>query len=124
MAVTAQAAGTYTTPAVLAAFKKAGLEVGKTYKMGPKDYGLGPYVGERGTRFLIPSLGEDAGGRVFEVKNTADRRRLRAYFDDLGKQSAIFFSWTFEKGNILVQINGDLPEAKALRYKKALEGLK
>ena len=42
---------------------------------------------------------------------------MKAYYDDLGEGSAMLFSWTAVKDNILIQINGDLPEEK---YKKAL----
>jgi hypothetical protein len=104
---------------VLAAFKAAGLEAENTYSMGPKDYGFGPYLG-RGTRFLIPSLCADCGGRIFDMDSQADLASLEAYYVNLSKASAAFFSWTFKNGNVLLQINGDLPEAQAFKYRDIL----
>jgi hypothetical protein len=36
----------------------------------------------------------------------------------------MLFSWVFVKDNIVVQINGDLPEEQAKKYEAALNGLK
>lgn len=104
---------------VINAFKNAGLEAENPRKMGKDDYGLAPFLCE-GTRFLIPSLGEDSGGRVFLCSNDEDRDRLAAYYQDLGKISAIFFSWVFIKENVVVQLNGDLREDTARKYEQAI----
>lgn len=104
---------------VLTAFKAAGLQAENTYHMGPKDYGFGPYLGN-GTRFLIPSLCEDCGGRIFDMDSQADLERLESYYVNLGRNAAFLFSWTFKNGNVLLQINGDLPEADAYKYRDVL----
>ncbi|BBE51156.1 hypothetical protein OYT1_ch1609 [Ferriphaselus amnicola] len=82
------------------------------YLMSPKNYGAAPYVCE-GARFAILSLGDDAGGRIFFCKKMADRNRLANYYRELGKSSALFFSWVFVKGNVVLQLNGDLSEQRA-----------
>lgn len=107
---------------VLEAFRAAGLEAEGVTPLTKDDYGMAPYVGS-GFRFLIPSLGEDSGGRVFAVENKAEREQLRQYYEELGKASALFFSWVFvdEANGILVQINGDLPEDQAKRYQAVVE---
>lgn len=104
---------------VVAAFKNAGLEAEGSYPMTKDDYGAAPYVCT-GTRFLIPSIGADNGGRIFICDNAEDLASLKDYYDELGKSSALFFSWTFAKGDVLVQINGDLPEDKARQYEAAI----
>lgn len=104
---------------VVTAFKNAGLEAESPSAMTKDDYGFGPYVCT-GTRFLIPSLGADSGGRIFICDNAEDLASLKSYYDELGKSSAVFFSWTFVKGDVLVQINGDLPEEKARQYEAAI----
>ena len=106
--------------AVLAEFKAASLEAEGAHKMAPDEYGLAPMVGDDAQRFVIPSLCADCSGRLFMVTNDGDRARLRAYYDDLAKASAAFFSWVFECKNLLLQINGDLPEDKAREYEAAL----
>lgn len=122
--VSSASAQNFTVDRVVSAFKNAKLEVEKPVRMGPRDFGPAPYVGEQAVRFFIPSLCEDCSGRIFAVSNNADRARLTSYYVELGKQSALFFSWVFVHRNIVVQINGDLSEAKAMQYKRVLESLK
>ena len=76
------------------------------------------------TRFLVPSLGEDKGGRILVFANADDLASARDYYVKLGESSAILFSWVFVKDNIVVQINGTLPEEQAKKYETALNGLK
>lgn len=104
---------------VIAAFRRAGLEAEGPTRMQPKNYGMAPYVC-KGTRFLIPSLGEDAGGRIFDCPNDADRDAIATYYREMGRKSAFMFSWVLVKGRIVVQINGDLDEEIAGKYEAAL----
>lgn len=104
---------------VLLSFKEAKLEAENPIKMGVDDYGAAPYVCE-GKRFFIPSLGDDKGGRVFICNNNNDRDNLAKYYQDLGKSSALFYSWVFIKGDIVVQINGNLSEDIARKYEEAI----
>lgn len=108
---------------VIAAFKAAGLEAESTWAMTANDYGAAPMVAVEGTRFLIPSLCADCGGRVMSFASQRDLDATKAYYVELGKNSALFFSWTFSKDNILVQINGSLPETTARLYEAALGSL-
>lgn len=112
-----------TTPNdVIAAFKAAGLEAESPTPMTKDDYGMAPMVGD-GVRFLIPSLGADMGGRVIVVPDKGERDRLVAYYTDLGKQSAAFASHVYQSGDVVVQINGDLPANQAAKYEDALHGM-
>lgn len=108
-----------TTADVLAAFQKAGLEAHQPSKLRPKDYGYAPFVCA-GTRFLIPSLGEGNGGRIFECPNDADRDSIANHYRELGRMSATMFSWVLVKGRIVVQINSDLDEEIVRKYEAAL----
>jgi len=84
---------------------------------------MAPMKAEEGKRFYIPSLGENAGGRIMSYDDQGDLEEMKKYYDDLGEESAMFFSWTMAHENILIQINGDLPEEKYEEYKAALESL-
>lgn len=108
---------------VVDAFTAAGLEAENPRPMTVDDYGFAPLVAIEGTRFLIPSLCSDCGGRILSFTSIEDLEKTRAYYVDLGKESAAFFSWTFVKDNILVQINGDLPEEQARQYEAALNAM-
>ncbi|MGV3617938.1 MAG: hypothetical protein ACO1SV_21645 [Fimbriimonas sp.] len=117
-----QASARPTPMDIAKAFKNAGLEAeAPTSHNQPSDLGLAPFVIEDGVRFLIPSLGEDAGGRVYSFKDNERRDKMRRYYDKLGEESAAFFSWTFVADRTLVQINGKLPKTKAEKYKAALD---
>lgn len=108
---------------IIQAFQDAGLEAATSSAMAAADYGMAPYVGQ-GVRFVIPSLCEDCGGRVF-VGTKAEIDQLAAFYEEAGKASALLFSWTFrtQDGRGVVQINGDLPETDALRYKAVMEAI-
>lgn len=101
---------------VLSAFRDAGLEAERSFRMQPTDYGLVPQVCEA-WRFFIPSIGSDNGGRVFVCAKEAAKDEIMNYYEDIGK---LFSFWVFSKDNIVVQINGELPEATARKYEQAI----
>ncbi|WP_272031232.1 stress protein [Oceanobacillus kimchii] len=119
----ADASESLTTDDVVSAFKDAGLEAEEPREMTKDDYGIGPMKAEEGTRFLIPSLGDDSGGRILTYDKESDLDEMKEYYDSMGEESAILFSWTIKHENVLVQINGSLEEAEYEKYKEALEGL-
>lgn len=106
--------------AIIATFKTAGLEAENPSVMEADDYGMGPYVG-KGIHFFIPSLCSDCGGRAFVLDNAEDLARLEAYYVEAGRSSAMLFSHVYRRGNLLVQLNGDLPADKAALYEAALQ---
>lgn len=109
---------------ILARFKSAGLEVGEAKQIEPKTYGLAPLLCQEGSRrFLIASLGEDKGGRLFVCSAEEDAGKLKAYYDELGKASALFHSWTYQNKGVLLQIPGDLEQTKAESYGKVIAEL-
>ncbi|MFC7062835.1 stress protein [Halobacillus seohaensis] len=112
-----------TVDGAIKAFQDAGLEAENATEMTKDDYGMAPMKSEEGKRFLVPSIEEGAGGRIFSFEKEEDLDQMKEYYDSLGEESAIFFSWTIKHENILVQINGDLPEEKYEEYKTTLESL-
>ena len=119
-----QAAKPVTGGDVVAAFKAAGLEAEGIKEMGPKDYGIAPYVC-KGTTFVIPSLGKaadgsDQGGHVYVCENAQDLATIQTFFKKVGEASALLASHLYVKGNTLLQINGKLDKALADKYGAAL----
>jgi hypothetical protein len=108
---------------VVSKFKENGLEAEGLREMTRQDYGMAPLSAIEGTRFLIPSLCPDCGGRIFSFQNQEDLDLMKNYYEGLGRQSAFLFSWVFIKDNILVQINGDLSEERAREYENVLQDL-
>jgi len=115
-----------TSTDVVSAFVAAGLDAESPTAMTVADFGAAPKLTEDGTRFLIPSLGEGSGGRAMVFTSVDDLRKTKEYYDALGESSAMFFSWTFanEPVHVLVQINGELPEAEATKYGQVVADLK
>lgn len=109
---------------VIAKFKAAGLEAEQASAMDPQAYGMAPLLCQDGARrFLIPSLGEEQGGRLFVCKDEKEAATLKTFYDKLGESSALFHSWTYQKGGVLVQLSGSLDQAKADEYGKIITGL-
>lgn len=109
---------------VLSKFKAAGLEAEGAVPMTAQDYGVAPLLCQDGARrFLIPSLGANKGGRLYVCASTDDATKLKTFYDKAGEGSAILHSWTYQKGNVVVQINGDLPEEQARKYEAVVSAL-
>jgi hypothetical protein len=103
---------------VVQSFKDSGLEIGEVSDLPNKEYGS---TREEGKRILIPSLGEDSGGRIFKFKNEKDLKEAKSYYDELGKSSPLFYSHTHANGVFLLQMNGDMEDAEFEKYKNALD---
>ena len=71
---------------MVAAFEDAGLEVGQSYPLeqepGYKNSPL-PKAYEEGTRFEIPSMGKNEGGRVFVFENREDLAVVHHYYKEM-----------------------------------------
>ncbi len=110
---------------VVEAFRGAGLEVDKSYPVRREPGWEESSVADSfvdGTRFEIPSLGRDAGGRVFVCGSRDELEMMRSYYIDIeasfGPSS---HSHLYDEGLVLLQINGQLPKAQADRYRSVLE---
>lgn len=112
------------TNQAIEAIKAAGLEFENPREMTKDDYGMAPMMAKEGIRFFVPSLGPDNGGRLYSFATKEEMDKTKDYYIKLGKENAKFFSWVIEKDNILIQINGDLKEDAANKYKDALANMK
>lgn len=63
----------------------------------------------------------DQGGRVFIFESQDDLEVLQNYYEGLGRGSGMWYSHVFAEGNVLLQINGELPKAKAEEYEAVLK---
>jgi len=107
----------HTTEDIIEAFKDAELDVGEVTDLDIKEFGK---TREEGKRFLVPSLGEDIGGRLFKFKDEKDLEEAKFYYDDLGNSNPLLFSHTHKNGLFLLQMNGTMEEAQFKKYKKAM----
>lgn len=68
----------------------------------------------------IPNQGADANGMILCFKNARDLRRMEAYYAALGNALPQYSSWIYVHDNVILQINGSVPEAVASHYAAAL----
>lgn len=57
---------------LITAFQKSGLEAEDGGELTRDDFGMAPMKADKAKRLLIPSLGEDSGGRIFRYDNQTD----------------------------------------------------
>ncbi|EJR57521.1 hypothetical protein IIO_05048 [Bacillus cereus VD115] len=103
---------------VIEEFKAAGLEADNPSNLPEKEFGN---TRKEAKRILVPALGEDSGGRIFEFKNKEDLEKAKKYYDDLGNGNQMLFSHTYAKGNFLIQMNGDMEDAQFNKYKEVMD---
>ncbi|MGI2748388.1 stress protein [Bacillus cytotoxicus] len=103
---------------VIEEFKAAGLDAENPSDLPEKEFGN---TRKEAKRILVPALGEDSGGRVFEFKNKEDLEKAKKYYDDLGNGNQMLFSHTYAKGNFLIQMNGDMEDAQFNKYKEVMD---
>ncbi|MGN4782203.1 stress protein [Bacillus bombysepticus] len=103
---------------VIEEFKDAGLEADNPSDLPEKEFGN---TRKEAKRILVPALGEDSGGRIFEFKNKEDLEKAKKYYDDLGNGNQMLFSHTYAKGNFLIQMNGDMEDAQFNKYKEVMD---
>ncbi|HDR8523547.1 stress protein [Bacillus toyonensis] len=107
-----------TVSKVIEEFKAAGLEADNPSDLPEKEFGN---TRKEAKRILVPALGEDSGGRIFEFKNKEDLEKAKKYYDDLGNGNQMLFSHTYAKGNFLIQMNGDMEDAQFNKYKEVMD---
>ncbi len=108
----------------MAAFREAGLDA-EIIRGGPKDErdGFAAMMQVESLRFLVPSSGQTGGGMILSFHKATDLGSVRHYYVGLNKSLPRFKSWVYVKNNILLQLNGDIPEATALKYGAALNAM-
>ena len=110
---------------VVQTFRDQGLEVGDSYPI-EEDPGhakfIGPKTYQEGTRFLLPSAGEDTGGQVYTYASRDDLEVMKNYWESLNEDtSGMLYSHVYDKGTVLVHITGQFPKGKADRYGQVLQ---
>ena len=113
-----------TAEEVVQEFRDEGLEVGEVQPQQPGSSDPLPDTYEEHVRFLIPSAGEDLGGRVFTFESSGDLRTIRSYYEGLNDMGGLFCSsYVYENGLVLVQVPGDAGKEQADEYGRVLEGM-
>lgn len=107
-----------TVDEVVEYFKSSGLEVGEISELPNEEFGN---IRKEGKRVLIPSLGTDAGGRLFLFDNEEDLSQAKSYYDELGNSSPMLYSHTHQSELFLLQMNGDMSDEDFARYASSLD---
>ncbi|KJD42545.1 hypothetical protein [Paenibacillus terrae] len=112
-----------TSEDVVSKLKAAGLEAENSREMKPKDYGPLPMRAKSAAIFYLPSIGKTNNGHVFVFENNEDLKEVKKYYDDMGKESAMFFSYTYAKNNILLHMTGQATEEQFKKYQDVVDSL-
>ncbi|PEC65313.1 stress protein [Bacillus toyonensis] len=107
-----------TTTSIINEFKATGLEAENVSDLPEKEFGD---IRKDGKQILTPKFGDNKGGRIFEFDNEKDLKETKRYFDELGNTEPIQFSYTYTKGNFLLQMNGAMGEKEFNKYKNAMD---
>lgn len=108
---------------VIEAFKDEGLPVEDARKMTKDDFGMSPMKAKEAEIFTTPFVCDGCNVRVLSYDKASKLDEMKDYYDNLGEESAAFFSWTVKHKNILVQMNGDMDEEDYEKYRDVIEGL-
>lgn len=117
---------------LLDAFVEAGLNVMEPRIMKRQDFGIAPLLANEAVQFgakyaEFVSVDEDGNedpynyGRIFLVNDENDLASMKAVYDDLAKESAMFYSHTHSKRNILIQMGGDVSDDDFEKYVAIIE---
>nr|WP_255289880.1 stress protein [Bacillus cereus] len=107
-----------TVDSIMIEFKNVGLQVENQTNLPQKKFGN---LRKEGKRIVVPTLGEDKGGRLFEITKKEDLEKVNKYYDKLGNSAPMFFSHTHAKGNFLLQMNGDMKDEEFAKYKDVMD---
>ncbi|MCJ1657187.1 hypothetical protein MT340_011915 [Staphylococcus sp. NRL 16/872] len=99
-------------------FKKEGLNVDNLKKMKREDFGMAPMKAKDAKMFTVT---DNKNARILKFENENDLKDTKKYYDELGKASGIFYSHTYAKDDILMQMNGDIDDKVFDKYKDAMK---
>ncbi|WP_423227123.1 hypothetical protein [Mammaliicoccus sciuri] len=99
-------------------FEKAGLSVKNEKKMTHEDFGMGPYKTKDARVFNVE---DDKNGRIFVYDNEKDLKEMKKYYDKTGEESAMLYSHTYAKDNVLIQMNGEIKKKTFDKYTKTID---
>lgn len=109
-----------TVNSIITEFKNTGLEAENPTDLPQKEFGN---MRKEGKRIVVPALGGDKGGRLFEITKKEDLEKAKKYYDELGNSAPMLFSHTYAKGNFLLQMNGDMKDEEFNKYKAVMDKL-
>ena len=105
---------------IIEKFKKDGLTVENSKSMTKEDFGMAPMSAKEAYIFAIQKddTGNFMNARIFSFEDSEDMDKTKTYYDNLGKESAVAFSYTAsnDKKKVLMQFNGDLPQVLVQKY--------
>ncbi len=106
---------------VMRTIKDINLEAEQVHLLNPQEYGSLPPLAIEAIRFSTPSLCPNCGGTILSFDDPIALQTIKTYYTQINPQDdPTLSSWVFEKDNILIQLSGELSEARALQYGSVL----
>jgi hypothetical protein len=107
---------------VLSALQASELNV-EVLPSGKKDGELGMFIPVEEQRFRAHIDGKDADGVILTFYSKEDLMKMENYYRGLNQALPTFKSWVFVTDNVLLQIDGNLPEKQAMRFEQAVNSM-
>lgn len=109
---------------IIETFTQQSLVVYNPRDMTKEDFGIAPMSATSAKIFSLIETDieeEQQNARLLTFDNVDDLKATKKYYDDLGKDSAMLFSYTAvnEDELVLMQFNGQLPQELVEKYAKA-----
>lgn len=105
---------------ILKKFTKDDLTVDEAKPMTKDDFGMAPMSAKEAKLFGIQkdASGNHMNARIFLFEEEKDLNKTKDYYDNLGKESAMAFSYTASSVEklVLMQFNGNLPSDLVQKY--------
>ncbi len=112
----------WSTKDVVKIFNIAGLGINNSEPLNHLDYYYLPTYANQAIKFTLPSLKKEWAGNIFSFNIKSSMERIKKYYLKKNSKGELY-SWTFEKDNILVVLNGLIVEEKARMFEHALNQL-
>jgi hypothetical protein len=107
---------------VLQELKSAGLDV-QTAPGGKMNDEIGMSSRVEEARFQTHAASRIVAGTILTFHSEDELVRMTNYLRALGQSMPAYRSWVFVRDNALVQIDGDLPDERAIQFEEALYSL-
>lgn len=107
---------------ILNAFNERGLGVEKTGPVTRSDYKKLPAKAKEAIKFSVSSIGKEGIGCILSFEMGSSMEKIMNHYLKKNKNEELY-SWTFAKDNVLVVLNGRIPEEKARMFESVLNQL-
>lgn len=113
---------TWSPKDIVKVLNESGLGIEKIDAVNKIDYSSLPAKAKEAIKFTSPSVGEQGIGCILSFELKSNMEKIKKHYLEKNEKEELY-SWTFAKDNVLVVLNGMIPEEKARMFESALNKL-